>query len=83
MPGVGSVKRVEDADYRLVTMTEDYIQAGTLLSFKSGRIVRRILCTDGSEVVLRGCAGLRNIFEAVPADSITADWYRLAPLEES
>ena len=43
----------------------------------------RILCTDGSEVVLRGCAGLRNIFEAVPADSITADWYRLAPLEES
>ena len=79
MPGVGSVKRVEDADYRLVPMTEDYIQAGTLLSFKSGRI----LCTDGSEVVLRGCAGLRNIFEAVPADSITADWYRLAPLEES
>lgn len=83
MAGIGSVKRVEDVDYRLVPMTEDYIEAGTLLGFKSGRIVRRILCTDGNEVVLRGCAGLRNVFEAVPAESLALDWYRLEPLEEA
>lgn len=83
MPGIGSVKRVDEVDYRLVPMSEDYIQPGTMLGFKSGRIVRRILCTDGNEVVLRGCAGMRDVFEAVPAESLVADWYRLEPLGEA
>ncbi|MGN0072355.1 MAG: hypothetical protein ACI36W_00900 [Coriobacteriales bacterium] len=76
------MKRVEDIDYRLVPMTDDFICAGTLLGFKGGRIVRRILCMDGDEVILRGCSGLSDVFEAVPAGSLADDWYRLEPLEE-
>ena len=77
---VGAIKKVRGEEYRIEPMADDGIEAGTKICFKNGRTVRRILCMDGDEVVLRGCADAADVFEAVSADALTDQWYRLEPV---
>ncbi|MGI6033137.1 MAG: hypothetical protein ACOX69_06940 [Coriobacteriales bacterium] len=54
------------------------IKKDNYVKFRHGNATRRILCTDGDDVILRGTRS-PGVLEAVNTDTLLSDWQLMVP----